>query len=148
MHCKFLKLTNGEDIIVQTDDICDTFKDKEFINIIDPVLIASMRIPRGAVIIESYIMQPWIKMAKSDVVQLPTKNIIVAVDIHKEAEEQYLKYVEESNSQELDSANEIQFEEEEETENVTLEDYINSLGDDTEEEDDRLPRTRVGRILH
>ena len=93
MHCKFIKLTNGEDIIVQTDDTCDTISNKEFISVVDPVLIFSMRRNHGNMIIESYVMQPWIKMGKIDVVQLPTKNIVVAVDIHEMAEKQYMAYI-------------------------------------------------------
>lgn len=149
MHCKFLKLTNGEDIIVQTDDTCESLNKKEFISVIDPVLIASMRIPRGPMVIETYIMQPWIKMAKADVVQIPTKNIIVAVDVHEMAEKQYLQYVEESNSRNVISeTTEDLTEEEELTEEDAFEQLMQAIHDDSDEEDDGQPRTKAGRTLH
>jgi len=147
MHCKFIKLNNGEDIIVQTDDTCESLNNKEFISVIDPVLIASMRMPRGPVVIETYIMQPWIKMAKADVIQIPTKNIVVAVDVHELAEKQYLDYIEETNKQKKsDSAG--NFETEEEEEEMTFEEFYNSLREDSEEEDDGNTRTKSGRTIH
>lgn len=149
MHCKFLKLTNGEDIIVQTDDTCESLNKKEFISVIDPVLIASMRIPRGPMVIETYIMQPWIKMAKADVVQIPTKNIVVAVDVHEMAEKQYLQYVEESNNRNvLEEATEDETEEEELTEEEAFDQLMQSMREDSDEEDDGNPRTKVRRTLH
>ena len=149
MHCKFLKLTNGEDIIVQTDDTCESLNKKEFISVIDPVLIASMRIPRGPMVIETYIMQPWIKMAKADVVQIPTKNIVVAVDVHEMAEKQYLQYIEESNSRNvLEEATEDETEEEELTEEEAFDQLMQSMREDSDEEDDGNPRTKVRRTLH
>lgn len=149
MHCKFLKLTNGEDIIVQTDDTCESLNNKEFISVIDPVLIASMRIPRGPMVIETYIMQPWIKMAKADVVQIPTKNIVVAVDVHEMAEKQYLQYVEESNNRNvLSDSTEDETEEEELTEEEAFDQLMQSMREDSDEEDDGNPRTKVRRTLH
>lgn len=149
MHCKFLKLTNGEDIIVQTDDTCESLNNKEFISVIDPVLIASMRIPRGPMVIETYIMQPWIKMAKADVVQIPTKNIVVAVDVHEMAEKQYLQYVEESNNRNvLSNSTEDETEEEELTEEEAFDQLMQSMREDSDEEDDGNPRTKVRRTLH
>lgn len=149
MHCKFLKLTNGEDIIVQTDDTCESLNKKEFISVIDPVLIASMRIPRGPMVIETYIMQPWIKMAKADVVQIPTKNIVVAVDVHEMAEKQYLQYVEESNNRNvLNESTEDETEEEELTEEEAFDQLMQSMREDSDEEDDGNPRTKVRRTLH
>ena len=149
MHCKFLKLTNGEDIIVQTDDTCESLNKKEFISVIDPVLIASMRIPRGPMVIETYIMQPWIKMAKADVVQIPTKNIVVAVDVHEMAEKQYLQYVEESNNRKvLEEATEDETEEEELTEEEAFDQLMQTMREDSDEEDDGNPRTKVRRTLH
>ena len=148
MHCKFIKLTNGEDIIVQTDDTCESLNNKEFISVIDPVLIASMRIPRGPMVIETYIMQPWIKMAKADVVQIPTKNIVVAVDVHEMAEKQYLQYVEESNNRNVINSTAEEETEEELTEEEAFDEFMQMIREDSDEEDDGNPRTKTGRTLH
>ena len=93
MQCKFIKLSNGDDLIVTTDDGSTSLTDREYLDVVDPVLINTLRFPRGSNIIETYVMQPWIKMAKSDTVHIPTKNIVVMVDLHESAEQQYKMYI-------------------------------------------------------
>lgn len=146
MYCKFIKLTNGEDIIVQTDDLCETFKNKEFISVVDPVLISSMRRAHGNMIVESYIMQPWIKMGKVDLVQLPTKNIIVAVDIHEIAEKQYMEFIEENNIRNS-AKGDTNFVDESDDE--TFESLMETLDNNSdEEEEDEHASKRSGRTFH
>lgn len=152
MYCKLLKLTNGEDIIARTDDICDTLNGKEFIEVEDAVLIMSMRIPQGSIVIETYSIQPWIKMVKTNTIRIPTKSIIVAVDIHEMAEKQYYQYLKDykikstfSTDNNFDTNNE---EEAEDEDDEDLEDFLQALNDDSEEEDDRPPRNKFGRTIH
>ncbi len=146
MYCKFIKLTNGEDIIVQTDDICDTFKNKEFISVIDPVLISSMRRAHGNMIVESYIMQPWIKMGKMDLVQLATKNIIVAVNIHEVAEKQYMEFIEGNNIRNT-AKGDTNFVDE--SDHETFESLMETLDNNSdEEEEDEHTSKRSGRTFH
>jgi hypothetical protein len=129
MYCKFLKLTNGENIIVSTDDNCETFADKEFIDIVDPVLISSFRFPKGSMVVESFVMQPWIKMAVKDVMRLPVKNIVVATDVQEMAVVQYKSFVEES-------VNEITSELTEEDIEETLNEFLSDAGDGEEDQED------------
>lgn len=129
MYCKYLKLTNGENIIVSTDDNCETFADKEFIDIVDPVLISSYRFPRGSMVVESFIMQPWIKMAVKDVMRIPVKNIVVATDVQEMAVSQYKTFVEES-------VNEVTNELTEEDIEETLNEFLSDAGDGEEDEED------------
>lgn len=93
MFCKFVKLTNGEDIIVSTDDPCLTFKEKEFIDVVDPVALGTVRLPRPTGIIERFVMYPWLKLSKPDVVRLPVKSILLVTDLETEAQKQYLDFV-------------------------------------------------------
>ena len=129
MYCKFLKLTNGENIIVSTDDDCKTFINKEFIDIVDPVLISSFRFPKGNMVVESFVMQPWIKMAKKDVMRLPVNNIVVATDVQEMAVSQYKTFVDES-------VNEVSSELTEDDIEETLNEYFSDAGDSEEEEED------------
>ena len=128
MYCKFLKLTNGENIIVSTDDNCETFVNKEFIDIVDPVLISSFRFPKGNMVVESFIMQPWIKMAKKDVMRLPVNNIVVATDVQEMAVSQYKTFVDES-------VNEVSSELTEDDIEETLNEYFSDTGDGEEDEE-------------
>jgi hypothetical protein len=129
MYCKFLKLTNGENIIVSTDDDCKTFINKEFIDIVDPVLISSFRFPKGNMVVESFVMQPWIKMAKKDVMRLPVNNIVVAADVQEMAASQYKTFVDES-------VHEVSKELTEEDIEETLDEYFSDAGNSEEDEED------------
>jgi len=86
MFCKFLKLTSGENLIVSTEDECDELVDKKYIEVSEPVLIHSMKMPYAGGIIESYIMQPWLKMSTKDVLKIPARNIIIATNLLERTE--------------------------------------------------------------
>jgi hypothetical protein len=143
MFCKYLKLINGENLIVTTDDDCKTFKGKEFLNCVDPVQVGTIKFPRGSMVIESYVLQPWIKMSVDDVVQIPVKSIVVAVDVQDMAFKQYKKFVEEYANLDTELQEALDYEDQQD-----FEDFIDSvLGSDNEEEDD--DRTgRADRTLH
>lgn len=143
MFCKYLKLINGENLIVTTDDDCKTFKGKEFLNCVDPVQVGTIKFPRGSMVIESYVLQPWIKMSVDDVVQIPVRSIVVAVDVQDMAFKQYKKFVEEYANLDTELQEALDYEDQQD-----FEDFIDSvLGSDNEEEDD--DRTgRADRILH
>jgi len=145
MYCKFLKLINGDNLIVTTDDECKSFKGKEFLNCVDPVQVGTVRYPRGTMVVESYVLQPWIKMSVDDVVQIPVSSIVVAVDVQELAFKQYTKYLE--SMDELNSFEEELIELGDDPE--AFEDFITSVlgSDNEEEEDDRIGRADT-RTLH
>lgn len=153
MHCKFLKLTNGDNIIVTTDDTCATLKDKEYISVVDPVVLNSFKFSRGPYVVESYVMEPWIKVAKEDVFQIPTSSIVIAVDVEDNAITYYKKYLDErKNNQVMIKSGEetkeiIQQAEAEQFEEEILNIEYDELEDEMEEEHE--PRyTRDGRTIH
>ena len=53
-NIKFLKLTNGEQIIVTTDEKIKNYKDKKSIDVLDAVQIGTIKIPSGQSIMETY----------------------------------------------------------------------------------------------
>lgn len=134
MHTKLLKLTNGDNLIVTTDSSCQDFKQQQAISVIDPVLISTLKFNRGPYIVETYTMQPWIKIAKKDIINIPTENIIVAVDIQKDVEEQYKKFVDDTENQE-------QLISDEESVNEMVDQLMEDEDEDFEEIDDDEPRT-------
>ena len=95
MFCKLIKLSNGENIIATTDSSCLNFKNLDTIAVVDPVLITNIKISQGSYFIETYTMQPWLKLARKDVIDIPTENIIVAVDVEDSVKVQYEKYLDE-----------------------------------------------------
>jgi len=107
MFCKFLKLTSGENLIVSTEDECDELVDKKYIEVSEPVLIHSMKMPYAGGIIESYIMQPWLKMSTKDVLKIPARNIIIATNLLEKAEFQYKQFILEYDSLEMATEEDI-----------------------------------------
>ena len=92
-YCKFLKLTNGEEIIVTTDNDCNDFRKDKYLSVFDPVEVKSIQMMRGPMIIETHTMQPWIRLAKDDIIKIPTESILVAVDVEDDIVTQYAKFL-------------------------------------------------------
>ena len=107
MYCKFLKLTSGENLIVSTEDECDELDKKKYIEISEPVVIHSMKLPYAGGFIESYIMQPWLKMATKEVLRLPVRNIIIATNLLEQAESQYKQFIIEHDNLEMATEEDI-----------------------------------------
>ena len=107
MYCKFIKLTSGENLIVSTEDMCDKLDEKRYIEVSEPVVIHSMRMPYGGGFVESYIMQPWLKMSSKEVLRLPVRNILIATNLLEKAEFQYKQFIVEYESSELATEEDI-----------------------------------------
>ena len=48
--------------------------------------------------VETFTMQPWIKLAKEDIMEIPTESIVVAVDIDDKVVTQYEMFLNEYNN--------------------------------------------------
>ena len=93
MYCKFIKLTSGENLIVSTEDECNMLDEKKYIEVSEPVVIHSMKMPYAGGYVESYVMQPWLKMSSKEVLRLPVRNIIIATNLLEKAESQYKQFI-------------------------------------------------------
>ena len=107
MYCKFIKLTSGENLIVSTEDECNELADKKYIEVSEPVEIHSMKMPYAGGIIESYIMQPWLKMSAKEVLKIPARNIVIATNVLEKAETQYKQFIIEYDSLEMATEEDI-----------------------------------------
>tara|TARA_R100001509_G_scaffold145076_1_gene101586 strand:+ start:253 stop:642 length:390 start_codon:yes stop_codon:yes gene_type:complete len=111
---KYLKLTNGEQIVVSSNDDFKDYKSKKYIEISDPIEIKAVKVHHGHQIMEHYTMQPWIKMAKTEKIVLPTDSILLAVDLHDDAIMQYKEYIKDAVEIELVKEDELELESEDE----------------------------------
>ena len=93
MYCKFLKLTSGENLIVSTEDECIDLTDKKYIEVSEPVEIHSMKMPYAGGVIESYMMQPWLKMSAKEVLRIPARNVVIVTNVLERAETQYKQFI-------------------------------------------------------
>jgi len=124
MFCKYLKLTNGDNIIVTTDNDCKNFKQQKTIPVCDPVLLKNIQMSQGPFLLETFTMQPWIKVAKNDIIDIPTESILVVVDLHESAVDQYKSFVLETSNTDP------------KVEEVTDEEYQNMFDSFEEQEED------------
>ena len=108
MYCKFLKLTSGENLIVSTEDECMDLADKKYIEVSEPVEIHSMKMPYAGGIIESYIMQPWLKMSAKEVLRIPARNVVIVTNVLEKAETQYKQFIIEYDSLEMATEEDIE----------------------------------------
>ena len=88
-----------------TDTDCKEFKDRKSISILNPVELSTVRMANGPMLMESTTLQPWIKIATDDVIELPTESIIVIADMKEEAIEQYKIFLEEYKNRKEDIEN-------------------------------------------
>ena len=102
LHYKFLKLSNGDNIICSTDDDCSNLNDKKSITICDPVTITQMKIPYGKVMVESYLLSPWVSFIEDTILEIPTKQIIFAANVSSNAKDNYLNFIDKQLNNDLE----------------------------------------------
>ena len=140
MYCKFLKLTSGENLIVSTEDECVDLADKKYIEVSEPVEIHSMKMPYAGGVIESYIMQPWLKMSAKEVLRIPARNVVIVTNVLERAESQYKQFIIEYDSLEMAT--------EEDIEQALSGDDDSSDNEISEEEDNDSWSSSGERTLH
>lgn len=94
MECKLFKLVNGDDVIAQTEEGFSSLNDSGYINLIEPILVSSIKITRDNFIIETFVMKPWLKLSKEDEVQVSVRNIVAVTDVIETAKRKYFQYLE------------------------------------------------------
>lgn len=93
LNYKFLKLTNGDDIICTLDSDTTKLKQNEKLFVVDPVLVVRMRYPRGMSMVEGYVFQPWVSYAAQSVFEIPAWSIVTSADLEDKIKETYIKYI-------------------------------------------------------
>lgn len=158
-----IKLMTGENVVCETAEDCDTYFEKKFIEIYDPVLVNILRMPRGTNLVESYIMMPWVGFAKTEFCRIAVDKIITLVDVEDGIRDNYVDFVERRRAElEEDSEGEtsVKFTESPNETEMEIEEFLEQalekLGDNLEEDeeydgrdDSHFGRLRRGtRTLH
>ena len=156
-----IKLITGENVVCETLEDWDSYADKKFIDIYNPVLVNVLRMPRGGNLVESYIMMPWIGFGKTDFCRIAVDKIVTLVEVEEGMQDNYIEFMERHKKDqdeseetgikitELSSETEMEIEE-------FLEHAIQNLGEQLEEDeeydgrdDSHFGRVRRGtRTLH
>jgi hypothetical protein len=152
---KYLKLTSGDGIICTTTDDLTNLFEKTSISVTDPIVLNPIRVPRGEVLVESYIMYPFFSFSNETIYEIPTKQIVLAVTIKDTLKDTYLQYLKTQAEKEKEEDDDpIIIDDDEEENESLLDQLLNALGDDIHEENERhddfiTGRTRrTSRILH
>jgi len=101
LNYRYLKLSNGDAIICGTDDDFSSLYDKKTIHIVDPVCVDQIRIPRAGFIIESFVLTPWIKLAKDNIFVLKTDQIITATEVKDSVLKNYKEFIDDAKHEEV-----------------------------------------------
>jgi len=133
LYYKYLKLTNGDNIICTTDNDCTKLRDNNTICIVDPVILTPIRYPRGMSIVEGYVFQPWIRFSTETVFEIPINTIIVSSDIEEELREGYLNFLIKEKEDEVEEIKNNQLSSQD---HVKLVDMLNNIAKNTKEDDE------------
>ena len=142
-NVKLLKLTSGEDIVCKTFDECKDLKGRN-ISITDPVVLNQIRMPRGDMIVESYILSPWVALANTEIFEISTDHIIVAADTKETLKDNYIKFID-SRSEPIVSESETKEMETKQIQEI-VDRFINTLEEEQNDSNETPKRSR--RTIH
>lgn len=142
-YYKILKLATGDDLVctLETPDI-DLTKNRT-ITVSNPVVLNVMRMPRGEMLVESYVMIPWVSFAQEEVYEIPTRQILTTANIKDKLRENYLEFVRRRTDDAEDDEEEVS--PQEDLFDELMEQLAEDLGDENEEDERNYSNRRVGR---
>jgi hypothetical protein len=94
IYFKYIKLVSGDNIVCTTTDNCENVYKQKTISVTDPVVLNPVRIPKGDVLVESYVMYPWFSFSEEIEYKIPTSQVILVVNIKDTLKKNYLRYLE------------------------------------------------------
>jgi len=133
LYYKYLKLSSGDNIICMTTDNCEDIYDRKIIQVTQPVILSAIRMPSSRGIVESYIMYPLFSFSGEEVYTIPTSQIVLVINIKENLKNNYLTYLSERDEEE-DVLVSDDDEDVIETGEETIEEFLNRLGDETNED--------------
>lgn len=144
-YYKYIKLSNGDDIIAKTELAYEDYRAEKYIKIIDPVCLGVTRISSNQVIMETYTMQSWTKLGVCNVMLLSSDMIITVADLLESAVSHYISFVEDRDKKPIQDVSEKSIEEKLSMLLENIED-----GDDSqlEFEENEQYNTTTRRIIH
>ena len=133
LYYKYLKLSSGDNIICMTTDNCEDIYDRKIIQVTQPVILSAIRMPSSRGVVESYIMYPLFSFSGEEVYTIPTSQIVLVINIKENLKNNYLTYLSERDEEE-DLLIPEDDEDVIETGEETIEEFLNRLGDETNED--------------
>lgn len=145
MTCKYLKLLNGEGIIATIQNSEDWYN-QQFVQAINPLILASIKVPKLGYVVEKFMFLPWMSITDEATVTIPVRNIVAIVDVRKEIQEKYEFYINES-EEEITEEQEISDNEMDDVLDSTMEQLFNLINEDNDTEEEENGKSDR-RIIH
>lgn len=138
-YYKLIKLSSGDNIICTTEDDCKDFIKKKIITVHNPVVINTIRVPRGTSILESYILIPWFNFCDSEIYDISTQQIVTTSNIKDGLVKNYQTFLENREKDEEEETKDISVEDLQEEDPDIVQQLMDTLaehiGEQSEEEE-------------
>ena len=93
IYFNYIKLVSGDNIVCTTTDNWENVYKQKTISVTDPVVLNPIRIPKGDVLVESYVMYPWFSFSEEIEYKIPTSQVVLVVNIKDNLKKNYLRYL-------------------------------------------------------
>lgn len=141
LYYKFLKLTTGEGIICTTDDPCDDWYDRKTIAILNPVTLNTIKFPKEDMVVESYLLYPWLSFTDDSVIEIPTSRIVVALNLKPGLIKNYQDYIMYRSSDDSENYSSEYTEEEQ----AIIDEIMNNLEESVDQYEESEQEEQFGR---
>ena len=128
IYFKYIKLVSGDNIVCTTTDNCENVYKQKTISVTDPVVLNPIRIPKGDVLVESYVMYPWFSFSEEIEYKIPTSQVVLVVNIKDNLKKNYLRYLAmQDNDDDITDSDLFVDDDEDE-----LDEFLNEMGEENE----------------
>ena len=143
IYFKYIKLVSGDNIVCTTTDNCENVYKQKTISVTDPVVLNPIRIPKGDVLVESYVMYPWFSFSEEIEYKIPTSQVVLVVNIKDNLKKNYLRYLAmQDNDDDITDSDLFVDDNEDE-----IDEFLNEMGEENENNEnggtDGFGRTRT-----
>jgi hypothetical protein len=128
IYFKYIKLVSGDNIVCTTTDNCENVYKQKTISVTDPVVLNPIRIPKGDVLVESYVMYPWFSFSEEIEYKIPTSQVVLVVNIKDNLKKNYLRYLAmQDNDDDITDSDLFVDDDEDE-----IDEFLNEMGEENE----------------
>lgn len=144
-YYKILKLSTGDDLVCTLENPDIDLTKNRTVTVSNPVVLNVMRMPRGEMLVESYVMIPWVSFAEEDVYEIPTRQILTTANIKDKLKENYLEFVRRRTDDSSEEFEEEEVSPEQDLFDELMEQLAEDSGDENEEDERSNSDRRIGR---
>jgi hypothetical protein len=138
-----IKLVSGESIVGETLAECEDFLKEQYVEVLNPVILNTIRMPRKNQIVESHVLTPWLPFSKNIEHKISSNKIVTMIEVTDNFKSSYLDFLEARREEEEEEDEESQLFEEANNQyeiEEFLENVVEKLGDYIEEDEEQAGR--------